>query len=223
MAVLSLDSKEELPVGKIIGIGRNYAKHASEQGSSVPTRPVFFLKPATTVLHDGGTVRLPEMSERVDHEIELAVVMGRTGKDIPEARWKDFVLGYGILLDMTARDLQDEAKKKGEPWALGKGFDTFTPISTILDKRRVADPQALELQLRVNGELKQHGHTKDMVFSVGQLVTFLSTIMTLERGDVIATGTPEGVGPVKRGDRLEARIPGLVTLAVNIDTKAKRL
>lgn len=222
MAPLHLDNKTELPIGKIIGLGRNYAKHANEMGQTVPTVPIFFLKPASSYLKDGGTVLLPEASARVDPEVELAVVIGKTAKDITEARWKDFVLGYGVCLDMTARDLQEEAKKRGDPWALSKGFDTFTPISTIIDKKRVADPQELELQLLVNGEMRQHGHTKDMVFPVSRTIAYLSTVMTLEPGDVIATGTPEGVKPVQRGDKLEARIPGIVSLSVRVaDRKTK--
>jgi acylpyruvate hydrolase len=220
---LRLWNHETIPVGKIIGLGRNYRRHADEMGSAVPDKsPVFFLKPSTSFLPDGGTILVPEMVERVDHEIELGVVIARTGRDIPLARWKDFVLGYAIVLDMTARDLQDKAKRAGDPWALAKGFDTFTPMSTVIDRSKVNDPQDLELQLFVNGEVKQRGHTKDMVFPVGETVSYLSSVMTLERGDVIATGTPEGVGPVKRGDVLEARIPGLVTLKVRVDQQKTR-
>jgi len=215
---LRLWNHETLDVGKIIGLGRNYRRHAEEMGSAPPEKqPIFFLKPSTSVIADGGTVLVPTMVERLDHEVELGVVMARTGRDIPLARWKDFVLGYGIVLDMTARDIQDRAKKAGDPWALAKSFDTFTPISNIIDRSKVNDPQDLELQLFVNGELKQRGHTKDMLFPVGETISYLSSVMTLERGDVIATGTPEGVGPVKRGDVMEARIPGLVTLKVRVD------
>lgn len=223
MPALRLWNHETVPVGKIIGLGRNFKRHAEEMGSAVPpTAPVFFLKPSTSFLHDGGTVVIPSMVERLDHEVELGVVIARTARDVPLARWKDFVLGYGIVLDMTARDLQDKAKRAGDPWALAKGFDTFSPMSTIIDRSKVNDPQELELQLFVNGELKQHGHTKDMVFGVGETLCYLSSVMTLEKGDVIAMGTPEGVGPVKRGDVLEARIPGLVTLKVRIDEQKTR-
>ncbi len=210
-------------MGKIIGLARNYAKHAAEMGSS-PTsgEPVFFLKPTTSVVGDGGTVWIPPGVERVEHEIELAVVIARNAKDVAEDRWKDFVLGYGVVLDMTARSLQDDAKKRGEPWALSKSFDSFCPISTIADKSRVQDPQALDLQLFVNGEMRQRGNTREMVLPIGKVITYLSSVMTLERGDVIATGTPEGVGPVKRGDKLEARIPGLVSLTVKVDQKQPR-
>jgi len=215
---------ETVPLGKIIGLGRNYQKHADEMGVKAPaTEPIFFLKPSSSFVPDGGTVIFPERVERLEHEVELAVVIGRTAKHVPVERAKDFILGYGVLLDMTARDLQDKAKHAGEPWTLSKGFDTFCPISNIVDKGKVSDPQSLELQLFVNGEMKQRGHTKDMIFPVAWTIAHLSNIMTLERGDVIATGTPEGVGAVKRGDHLEARIPGLVTLKVKVDAPSKRL
>lgn len=222
MATLRLANAETLPVGKIVCLGRNYRRHAEEMGSAPPTEPMFFFRPSTSVLPDGGTVLIPERVERLDHEVELAVVLGRNGKDIPLARWKDFVLGYGVCLDMTARDLQDQAKKGGDPWALSKGFDTFFPISTIVDKGKVHDPQDLELNLFVNGEIKQRGFTKDMVHGIGEVLVYLSSVMTLERGDVLATGTPEGVGPVKRGDVLEARIPGVAALKVKVDKETKR-
>lgn len=209
-------------MGKIIGIGRNYVRHAQEQGGAVPTAPIFFLKPSTSIVHEGGTVIIPEAVQRVDHEVELGVVIGKSGRDIKPEKWKDYVLGYCIVLDMTARDLQDAAKKNGEPWSMAKGFDTFCPVSRVVERTQVQDPQDLELQLRVNGELRQTGHTKDMVFTVPQIVSYLSSIMTLERGDLIATGTPEGVAGVKRGDKLEARLAGLITLTVNIDEKQKR-
>lgn len=221
--MLRLASKEELPLGKIVCLGRNYVKHANEMGAEVPEVPVFFLKPPSSYVPDGGTIILPEGIGRVEHEIELAVVLARNAREVPERRWKEFVLGYALFLDMTARDVQDAAKRKGDPWALSKSYDTFSPMSLVLDKSKVSDPQALELQLRVNGELRQHGHTKDMIFPVSRALSYLSSIMTLERGDVVATGTPEGVGPVKRGDKLEARIPGLVTLTVKVDERRPRI
>lgn len=213
---------EEVPLGKIIGVGRNYATHAREMDSEPPGQPVIFLKPPSSYLPDGGVVRIPSMTDRVDHEVELAVVIGRNAKDVPETRWKDCILGYGVLLDLTARDLQEAAKQRGEPWTLSKGFDTFTPISTIISKDRVQDVQDLELHLFVNGELKQKGTTKDMLFPVAKLIPFLSRVMTLERGDVIATGTPAGVAVIKRGDQLEARIPGLVNLKVRVDDRVEK-
>lgn len=226
MPVLRLASKaggvEEIPLGKIIGIGRNYLAHAQEMKAAPPTSPLFFLKPASSYLPDGGVVRLPSATNRVEHEVEMAVVVGRTIKDLPISRWKDAVLGYGVLIDLTARDLQEEAKKRGDPWALSKSFDTFTPISTIIGRDRVGDPQDLDLELLVNGEQKQKGNTKDMIFPVSQILEYLSRVMTLERGDVIATGTPERTGPVRRGDQLEARLHGLVSLKVRVDARVEK-
>lgn len=222
MPNLRLSTKETVPVGKILCLARNYAAHASEMGGTPPEHPVFFLKPDTTYVPDGGTVHVPEVVQLLHHEVELAVVVARTARSIPETRWKDFVLGYGVALDMTARDLQDEARRRGEPWTLSKSFDTFCPISTIVERGKIDDPQKLDLELWVNGELKQRGNTKDMIFGIPKLLAYLSDVMTLERGDVILTGTPEGVGLVKRGDKLEARVPGLVKLTVKVDERPKR-
>lgn len=198
--------------GKLICVGQNYARHAAEMGSEVPSQPVLFLKPSTALVGHGGRVLLPRQSAEVHHELELVVAIGRGGKNIAETDALNHVDGYGIGLDMTARDLQSAAKAKGHPWAVAKGFDTFAPLGPLVKAHEIQDPQNLTLTLQVNGEVRQTVHTRDMVFSVAALISYSSSIFTLMPGDLIFTGTAEGVGPVQDGDRMEAsgdRLPDL--------------
>ena len=197
---------------KIICLGRNYAEHAKELGHEVPEEPVIFLKPPSALIGPDQTIILPKKSERVDHEVELAVIIGRRGKNIPRERAMDYVLGYTILLDITARDLQWEAKKKGLPWTVAKGFDTFAPIGPRVVDKRELDISNLEIGLKVNGQLRQLSRTAEMIFKVPEIIEYVSGIMTLEKGDIIATGTPAGVGPLRHGDRIEAWIEGIGVL-----------
>jgi len=202
--------------GKLLCIGKNYARHAAEMKSAVPEEPVVFLKPATALVGHGGTVVLPAMSREVHHEVELVVVLGRGGKDIAEADALAHVAAYAVGLDMTARDLQSKAKQKGHPWSVAKGFDTFAPLGELAPAEAVPDPQALDLRLRVNGTVRQAAHTGEMVFPVATLIAYCSRIFTLEPGDLLYTGTPEGVGSVEHGDVLEATATGLPLLRVTI-------
>ncbi len=209
-------SQQTLVPGKIICIGRNYALHAREMGSEAPETPILFLKPSSALVGSGGRIVLPPQSQDVHHEVELVVVIGRGGKNIPVAQAREHIDGYAVGLDMTARDVQAEAKKKGLPWTVAKGFDTFAPLGEFALASAVADVQDLEVSLRVNGEVRQQGRTADMLFSVADLVAYCSTIFTLLPGDLIYTGTPEGVGPVQTGDTLEAAITGLPALSVRV-------
>ncbi|MBS1912156.1 MAG: fumarylacetoacetate hydrolase family protein [Bacteroidetes bacterium] len=209
-------SDERLPVGKMLCLGKNYEKHAKEMGGDVPADPVIFMKPATALVYDGGQVLIPAISNDLHHEVELVVVIGSTARDVAEAEAMNHVLGYAVGLDMTLRDLQSAAKKRGEPWAAAKGFDTSAPISTVVPAERVPDPAALELRLEVGGEVRQHGFTRDMILGIPATIAYLSRIFTLERGDCIFTGTPEGVGPVHPGDALHATIPGMAELRVSV-------
>lgn len=202
--------------GKILCIGKNYARHAAEMKSEVPSEPVIFLKPVSALVGHNGKVLLPEQSQDVHHEIELVAVVGRGGKNIPEEEALNHIDGYAVGLDMTARDLQSRAKQKGEPWSVAKGFDTFAPLGNFVEAHRVTNPQDLELKLLVNGEVRQQGYTRDMIFSVAHLIAYASRIFTLFPGDLLYTGTPEGVGPVRDGDVLEATCSGLPTLRVKI-------
>jgi len=199
-------STAQVPVGKILCIGRNYAEHAKEMQSAVPSLPMFFLKPSTAMIGTGEDVILPSISHDVHHEVELTVLIGKQGKNVPESSATEHVAGYGVGLDMTLRDVQEEAKKKGLPWTLAKGFDTSAPISEFLPAQRVADPASLVLQLSVNGTTRQHSTTGEMIFSVPKLISYISQFITLEQGDIIYTGTPHGVAQVKPGDTLEASL-----------------
>lgn len=216
MTITLPESRQVLRPGKLLCIGKNYARHAAEMKSTVPDEPMVFLKPATALVADGGEVVLPPMSRDVHHEVELVVVVGRGGKDIAEAEALAHVAAYAVGLDMTARDLQDRAKQKGHPWSVAKGFDTFAPLGALAPVAAAPDPQALELSLRVNGEVRQAGPTSDMVFPVATLIAYCSRIFTLEPGDLLYTGTPEGVGPVEDGDVLEAAVSGLPPLRVTV-------
>lgn len=199
-------SAEAIRIGKIVCIGLNYTDHANEMGSVLPARPVVFLKPATAVVHDGGSVRIPSISSEVHHETEMTVLIGKGGSSIARDRSLRHVAGYGVGLDMTLRDLQREAKKSGQPWALSKGFDTSAPLSAFVPAAKIKDPGALQVQLEVNGKERQSGFTRNLIFGVDELISFISSYITLEPGDVIFTGTPSGVAPVRSGDELTAKL-----------------
>jgi 2-keto-4-pentenoate hydratase/2-oxohepta-3-ene-1,7-dioic acid hydratase in catechol pathway len=207
---------EPLRPGKLLCIGRNYAEHAAEMKSEVPDEPMVFLKPSTALVRDEGTVVLPPQSEEVHHEVELVAVIGPGGKNIAEADALGHVTGYAAGLDMTARDLQRGAKERRHPWSVAKGFDTFAPLGPIAPSREAPGVQEAAVRLLVNGETRQDGHTRHMIFSVAQLVAYCSRVFTLEAGDLIYTGTPEGVGPVEDGDQLEARVEGLPPLRMDV-------
>ena len=207
---------ELLPVGKILCLGRNYIAHAREMKADLPSTPVVFLKPATALLHTGEKIVIPPLSHELHYEAEMVVVMGNDGKDIPEARALSHVYGYAVGLDMTLRDLQFEAKKNGLPWSVAKGFDTSAPVSEVVTRDRINDPHSLQLTLQVNGRTRQNASTGDMIFRIEKVIAFLSQIFTLERGDLIFTGTPEGVGEVKSGDTLVAELTSVGTLSVSV-------
>jgi len=208
-----------IPVGKMLCLGRNYEKHAREMGGDVPADPVIFMKPRTALVYSGGTVLKPQIAHELHHEVELVVVIDRTTRDVSEKYAMDYVLGYAVGLDMTLRDIQNVAKKRGEPWTVAKAFDTSAPISDVVRRDQAGDPHALELKLAVNGEMRQHGSTADMILRIPAIISYLSRIFTLEHGDCIFTGTPEGVGPVVAGDRLHAEIVGLVELDVTVEER----
>lgn len=194
---------------KILCVGRNYSDHAKELGNEVPTEPLIFTKPPSSLLAPGGVVRMPAASARVDYEGELAIVMGkRTSRFKADGDWRGAIRGYTLANDVTARDLQ---KKEGQ-WTRGKGWDTFCPVGPIVSDE--VDPAAgLTIETRVNGEVRQHGSTADFIFSIPQLLEYITQAITLEPGDLILTGTPAGVGPLQAGDRVEVSMPGLGVLS----------
>ena len=187
---------------------------APEAGAPV-LEPVVFLKPSTALIADGSEIVLPRQSHDVHHELELVAVIGMGGRHIAEADALSHIAAYALGLDLTARDLQAEAKATKGPWSIAKGFDTFAPLGPLLPASAISDPQAVRITLSVNGETRQDGTTADMLTPVARLVAFVSSVFTLEPGDLLYTGTPAGVGPVRAGDRLVATgSHGLPTLTV---------
>lgn len=201
---------------KIVCVGRNFAKHARELGNPVPKAPILFLKPASSMVRAPGPVLVPPSSLEVHHEVELGVVMGARARDATAEEAMRAVAGYVLALDMTARDVQGAAKKAGLPWSVAKGYDTFCPVGEFIPRERVPDPQALELWLSVDGVERQRGTTADMIFGVADLLSHISTVFTLEEGDVVLTGTPEGVGPVRAGQRIACGITGLASMEFDV-------
>ncbi|GAM08890.1 acylpyruvase FAHD1, mitochondrial [Geobacter sp. OR-1] len=216
MKTARISSGQEFTVGKILCIGRNYVDHIHELGNEVPTAPVIFMKPASSVISEGERIVIPSYSNDCHHEGELAVLIGKTGKDIPLDKALDHVAGYGAAIDLTLRDVQAELKKKGLPWDIAKGFDTACPLSDFAPAELVPDPQLLQVRLSVNGEIRQNGPTALMINPVANIISHLSTIFTLEPGDVILSGTPAGVGRIVSGDRLLAEIPGVARIEVSV-------
>lgn len=206
----------EYIIGKILCIGRNYVDHIKELGNETPAAPVVFMKPSTAVVGDGEAVVIPACSNECHYEAELAVLIGADGKDIPETEALAHVAGYGVAIDMTLRDVQDNLKKKGLPWEIAKGFDSSCPLSDFIPVGAVADPQNLTIRLVLNGEERQHGSTGLMINPVAKIISYLSGIFTLEEGDIILTGTPAGVGRVVAGDRMEASIAGVGSVCVTV-------
>jgi 2-keto-4-pentenoate hydratase/2-oxohepta-3-ene-1,7-dioic acid hydratase in catechol pathway len=192
---------------KIVALGLNYRDHAAEFNFPIPPEPLLFLKPSTAVIGPDEDIVYPAMSRQVDYEAELGVVMGRTCRQVQANDFRDYVLGYTACNDVTARDLQ---KKDGQ-WTRAKGFDTFAPLGPWIETE-IADPDNLVVEAYLNGENRQHSSTRNLVFGVGALVEFISRIMTLVPGDVIATGTPSGIGAMQPGDVVEIRVEGVGTL-----------
>ena len=193
---------------KIVCVGRNYREHAAELGHEIPTEPLLFFKPPSSLLAPGATILRPKVSERTDYEGELGVVIAKRCHKLPaDEDTRPYILGYTCVNDFTARDLQ----KKDSQWVRGKGFDTFCPVGPVVADG--LDPwTGIGLETRVNGEVRQSGNTRDFIFSLGIALRYISQIMTLEPGDLIATGTPEGVGPVVAGDVIEVAIEGIGVL-----------
>lgn len=191
---------------KIVCVGRNYREHAKELGNEVPADILIFLKPPSALLAPEGKVVMPRLSQRVDYEGELAVVIGQKCRNATESEALSFIRGYTCANDVTARDLQ---KSDGQ-WTRGKGFDTFCPVGPFVSDD--VSPAALDVETRVNGEVRQKGNTRDFIFSLASVIRYISSVMTLLPGDLILTGTPAGVGPLKEEDRVEVSISGLGTL-----------
>lgn len=203
-------------VGKILCVARNYRSHPDELGNEPPNEPVFFLKPSSSIIGPRENAVIPPYSRLCHHEIELAVLIGKWGRNIPEAEAMNHVAGYGVAIDLTLRDVQQRLKAQGLPWDQAKGFDTSCPLSDFVPAGQVPDPHALRLTLSVNGETRQDGNTAEMIFKIPALISAASAIFTLEKGDILLTGTPAGVGPVVQGDQICAEIEGVNWLNIGI-------
>jgi len=189
---------------KIICIGRNYSEHAKELNNPVPIKPVFFLKPDTSLVINNNPFYYPEHSSDVHYEAEIVLRICKKGKHIDEKFANKYYEELGIGIDFTARDVQSECKKKGLPWEIAKAFDMSAPIGKLINKNTINDLSSINFSLKINGEEKQNGNTADMIFSFDQIIAYVSKIITLKEGDLIFTGTPAGVGPIKIGDHFEA-------------------
>ncbi|QKJ87347.1 fumarylacetoacetate hydrolase family protein [Paramixta manurensis] len=199
----------DYPVSKVVCVGSNYAKHIKEMGSATPTEPVVFIKPETALCDLRQPLSIPKEFGSVHHEVELAVLIGATLKQASEEHVVKAIAGYGVALDLTLRDVQAGLKKAGQPWEKAKGFDNSCPLSGFIPVGEFdGDVQNTELKLVVNGEVRQHGTTADMITPILPLIAYMSQFFTLRAGDVILTGTPEGVGPMHAGDKLEVSLAG---------------
>jgi 2-keto-4-pentenoate hydratase/2-oxohepta-3-ene-1,7-dioic acid hydratase in catechol pathway len=204
-----------IPRSKVVCIGKNYADHAAEMGSVVPTEPIIFIKPNTSVIGPNETIVWPSMSERVDHEVELAIVIGRICKEVPAAKANDVIYGYTIANDVTARDLQ---KKDGQ-WSRAKGFDTFCPLGPWIETEFI--PKDQKITATLNGEVKQSSVLSEMIFKIPHIIEFVTNVMTLLPGDVILTGTPAGIGPMPAGASISVAIEGLGTLTNKVSPRVQ--
>lgn len=214
---LRIEGGGSFPVRRIFCVGQNYAGHVREMGGK-PDRdpPFFFSKPADTLLADGETMPYPPRTTNLHHEVELVVAIGKRGADIRVDSAIDHVWGYAIGLDMTRRDLQASAKAERRPWDMAKGFDCSAPTGPLVPASQIGHPASGIISLQVNGEIRQNGNLAEMIWSIPEIISELSSYVMLEPGDLIFTGTPEGVGPVVCGDRLEASIAGVGTIFVTI-------
>lgn len=210
------DFPEELPIGTMYCIGRNYASHAKEMGAQVPQEsPLVFIKPPNAYVPDGGIVKIPDFSSNMHHEVELVAVIGKDGYNINENDALEYVVGYGVGVDLTLRDVQAQAKQKGEPWSISKSFFGSAPISTIVPANSI-NPNEISLRLLVNGEQKQYGKTADMERSVSVLVSFISQVFGIRKGDCIFTGTPEGVGQISPNSTVRAELGTICSLEFTV-------
>lgn len=201
---------------KIICIGRNYAEHAKELKNEIPTEPVWFMKPDTALLKDGEAFYLPEFSNDIHHEIEVVLKITKIGKHIEEQFAHKYYDEIGLGVDFTARDVQAKCKEKGLPWEKAKAFDGSAPIGKFIKKEQLGDLSNLNFELKINGQLRQLGNTKDLLFSFDKVISYVSKFVTLKVGDLIYTGTPEGVGPVKIGDKLQGYMNGDLCLEFEV-------
>ena len=210
------NSREEFPIGKIVCVGRNYTEHAKELGNEIPDKPVLFLKPASALIYSGDDIIHPAFGNELHHEVELVLLIGETLKNANAVQAENAIIGYGVGLDMTLRDVQDGLKKKGHPWTIAKCFDTSAVVSDFFLKKNYQLKLNEKLELKVNGVVKQSDTLKSMIFNPAEIVEYISSVMLLEIGDFIFTGTPAGVGKVSSGDTLDARLGDIAEIVCTV-------
>ncbi len=216
MSNINLIGEGKITVGKIVCVGRNYVKHAQELGNEVPEFPLIFLKPASVLIHSKDKIVHPNYSNELHYEGELVLLINQSIKNADELTAQNSIGGYAIGLDMTLRDIQNELKRKGHPWTLAKCFDGSAVVSDFISKKQYRLTLNETLSLSVNGQIKQEALLKNMIFSPAEIVKYISSKMTLEKGDIIFTGTPSGVGKVAAGDKIEAGITNVGKLFTEI-------
>lgn len=215
---LTFTHGEKIELANIYAVASNYSKHAKEMGTKIPEEPVIFLKPSSAFIPSGGTILLPKISNEVHHEVELVVVIGNDGYNIAEEEAYKYICGYAVGIDVTLRDIQRKAKSDGKPWGIAKGFYTSAPISDVVPSDVFGQEiPSFDLLLKVDGELRQKANTSTMERSVAELVSFISKIFTINTGDCIFTGTPDGVGKIVPGNQIYAELSGYVSLICNVD------
>ena len=210
------NSDKKYTVGKIVCVGRNYAEHAKELGNEVADKPVIFLKPSSAIIYSGESVVHPDYGNDLHHEIELVLLIGKDVKYALLKEAEDSIIGYGVGLDMTLRDIQNALKKKGDPWTISKCFDTSAVLSDFVLKENYTLTQKEKIELKVNGQVKQNDTLDKMISSPSQLVQYISSLLKLDEGDLIFTGTPAGVSKVNRGDKLEGSVENIGRLTCTI-------
>ena len=199
------------PIQNIFCIGRNYAKHIAELNNATPTEPLVFLKPTSALAVEGDLITLPSFSDAIHYEAELVIYIKEDAQNLSEESALSVIGGYGVGLDLTARDLQDQIKERGEPWTKCKGFPGAAIVSTFISADKIKDPTDITFTFKQNGELKQNGNSKMMLYPIAEIIAYLSTIYGLSKGDIIYTGTPEGVGKLAPGDQLTLTLEDQVT------------
>jgi acylpyruvate hydrolase len=210
------NSSKDFTVGKIVCVGRNYSEHAKELGNEVLDKPVLFLKPSSAIIYSGDNIIHPDFSNEMHHEVELVLLIGRKISKANLQEAENAIIGYGVGLDMTLRDIQNEARKKGNPWTISKCFDTSAIISDFVLKEDYKLTFDEEIALYINGVVKQKDQLNKMILNPSQIVEYISSLMTLEEGDLVFTGTPKGVSKVNRGDKLEANLTGIAKLECSV-------
>lgn len=211
------NTDQQIPVGKMVCVGRNYSEHVKELGNKVPEKPVVFLKPNSSLIFSGDKIIYPTFSNEMHHEVELVLFIGKEIKNANPGKAEDAIEAYGVGLDMTLRDLQTKLKEKGHPWTIAKGFDTSAVISEFVSKKDYTLTLDERIILSVNGVKRQDDLLNKMIFSPAEIVEYLSSLMTLNKGDIIFTGTPKGVSKVNKGDKIFAQISGIAELSCEVE------